>query len=69
MLLKVQNHTDLVRDSKTGAILNIDNSSLEAYKNRREKAKIVDDVIEQVNTMRRDVDEIKQLLHKLIENK
>lgn len=69
MLLKVQDRNDLARDSKSQALLNIDNEGLIAYRARREKARLMDDMITQVNTMRNDINEIKLLLSRVLESK
>ena len=59
MLVKVQDRNDLARDSKSQALLNIDNEGLTAYRARREKARLMDDMIIQVNSMKDDINEIK----------
>lgn len=69
MLLKVQDRNDLARDPKSQAVLNIDNEGLSAYRARREKARLMDDMITQVNTMRNDINEIKLLLSRVLESK
>lgn len=69
MLLKVQDRNDLARDTRSQALLNIDNEGLNAYRARREKTRVMDSMIEEVNTMRQDINEIKQLLSKFLESK
>lgn len=69
MLLKVQDRNDLARDPKSQAVLNIDNEGLSAYRARREKARLMDDMITQVNTMKDDINEIKLLLSRVLESR
>ena len=62
--IKVEGYKDLVRDEKTGVILNINKSDAalarERKRIRKEKEKEFDD-------LKNEVGEIKQLLNKIIE--
>ena len=49
-VLKIKDNEDLVRDTKSNAVLNTDMSSLEKYRARRDKER----------QMSSDVDELKQ---------
>jgi len=49
-VLKIKDNEDLVRDTKSNAVLNTDMSSLEKYRARRDKER----------KMSSDVDELKQ---------
>jgi hypothetical protein len=69
MLLKVQDRSDLARDIKSQALLNIDNEGLTAYRTRREKTRTMDNMIEEVSNMKQDINEIKQLLSRFLESK
>lgn len=69
MLLKVQDRGDLARDTRSQALLNIDNEGLVAYRARRDKNRTMDSMIEEVNNMRQDINEIKQLLSRFLESK
>lgn len=62
---KVNEHKEYVRDLETNAILNVDSNTLERHKKiiadiRREKS-----VQEQINTLRNDIFEIKQMLREI----
>lgn len=62
---KVNEHKEYVRDLETNAILNVDSNTLERHKKiiadiRREKS-----VQEQINTLRNDISEIKQMLREI----
>lgn len=62
--MKIKDHENLVRDDKSNAVLNTDLSSLQAYRERRAKSlKMVQDV----ENLKSDVSEIKNLLLQLIE--
>ena len=62
--LKVEGHDGLVRDQKTGAILNLDDSAIEA----RRKSKHLGSAFDDINMLKNEVSEIKTLLRELIQN-
>ena len=62
--IKVEGHPNLVRDKKSGVILNINKTELEANRIRKEKQREKDKEIEQ---LKNDVSEIKSMLNKLVE--
>jgi|TARA_B100000242_G_scaffold86046_1_gene57465 hypothetical protein len=62
--LKVEGHDGLVRDQKTGAILNLDDSAIEA----RRKSKHLGSALDDINMLKNEVSEIKSLLRELIQN-
>jgi len=64
MKVKVENHENLVKDTETKAVLNTDLTSLEAYRAHRQKQRQKD---EEVKTIRQELDEIKAVLHLLVE--
>jgi hypothetical protein len=61
---KVSGHDGLVRDETTGAIVNLDNSAIEA----RRKSKHLSSALEDINMLKNEVSEIKTLLRELIKN-
>ena len=63
MHIKVKGHTNLVRDTKSGAIINI-GSEGEMYSAARAKGKAD---AERLNKVEQDVSEIKMMLQTLIE--
>lgn len=63
--LKVKNHSNLVRDAKTKAILNTDTKSLESYRQQQ----TLYERLGEVDKLRNDVHEIKELLQKLLEKR
>jgi len=62
--IKVEGHPNLVRDRKSGVILNINKTELEANRIRKQKQREKDNEIEQ---LKNDVSEIKSMLNKLVE--
>ena len=62
--LKVEGHDGLVRDQKTGAILNQDDSAIEA----RRKSKHLGSALDDIYMLKNEVSEIKSLLRELIQN-
>ena len=62
--LKVSGHDGLVRDQNTGAIINVDNSAIEA----RRKSKHLNSALEDINMLKNEISEIKSLLRELIKN-
>ena len=68
--LKVENEIDLVRDSKSGAIINKNVSEFEAYKKRKlkmqENQDKVRDACREINNLKQELYEIKDLIKKLV---
>jgi hypothetical protein len=62
--IKVSGHDGLVRDENTGAIINVDNSAIEA----RRKSKQLNSALQDINMLKDEVSEIKSLLRELIRN-
>lgn len=64
--IKVKDHPNLVRDKRSNAILNIDNSAYNKYKQERDQKLQEKKEYEQ---LKKDVSEIKDLLLKILEQK
>ena len=65
-MIKVEGHSHLYRDETTGAIINCDDSGYDQYiksLNYRKNQK------EELDNMKKDLDEIKSLLKVLVEGK
>ena len=60
--LKVEGHDGLVRDVKTGAIINRDDSAIEA----RRKSKQLSSALEDINMLKNELFEIKSLLREIV---
>jgi len=60
--LKVEGHDGLVRDQNTGAIINKDDSAIEA----RRKSKQLGSALEDINMLKNELFEIKSLLRDLV---
>jgi len=67
--VKVKDEPGLVRDQKTGAILNIDNRALIAYKNQKKKNQEIDDLKIKVDSMEKSIINIERMLIKITEGK
>ena len=67
---KVTGKDTLVRDERNGAILNIDNNGLNAYRaardNRRKQLEKEERMENEIDNIKSDVSEIKDLLNELI---
>jgi hypothetical protein len=70
-MLKVDGHSNLVRDPKSGAIININRSEIEAARERKRlrsaKADEEKQLKEDVSLLKNEMSEIKHLLSKLVE--
>jgi len=69
MHVKVQDRNDLVRDTSSSALLNIDNNGLAAYKARRDRERVLNDMIGEFGNLRNDINEIKILISRVLESK
>ena len=64
--VKVEGHPDLVRDKNSGAILNINSNAMTAA---RERKKLFNDRQKEIDEIKKDVSDIKNILMKLVEDK
>ena len=62
--IKVSGHDGLVRDQNTGAIINLDDSAIEA----RRKSKHLGYALDDINMLKNEISEIKSLLKELVKN-
>lgn len=74
--LKVEGHTGLVRDTTTGAILNTNKTEYENYLKLKEEherrirdSQTVSQHTEEINNIKADISEIKQMLMLLIKDR
>lgn len=58
-----------VKDLRSGAFLNIDNTGYESYKRERERLLRQQQLEDKVTNLQQDMDDIKHLLRKLINGK
>lgn len=66
MYIKVKDHDDLVRDPRSSAILNTDNTALQAYKEKKARDSKINNMLNEFENMKNDVEEIKSLLKQLV---
>jgi hypothetical protein len=62
-MIRVEGHQNLYRDERSGAIVNCDSASYNQYLN---SLSVRDSQKRELNEMRRDIDEIKNLLKELL---
>jgi protein-tyrosine phosphatase len=68
-LVGIIGHENILREADSHGIINIDNDSLMKYKKEREiKLKMIK-VIDEYDELKRDVEEIKSLLKKLLDKR
>lgn len=61
-LIPVEGHNNLFRDRDTGAIINTDSSGYNQYKKMKQRRQTER---EELDTLKKDIDEIKSLLKEL----
>lgn len=66
-LIKVKEAPELVRDTSSQAILNTDKVGLVAYKQARQKHKQMSESIDDINTMKQDINELKTLMQRILD--
>ena len=69
MYIKVKDTPDLVRDNNNNALLNTSVESLDAYKKRKNSYLNVSKINEEINDLKNEFQEIKQMLTFLINGK
>ena len=62
--IKVKGHDGLVRDETTGAILNHNDSAIQARRKQKQLSSALDDI----NMLKDEISEIKSLLRELVKN-
>jgi cell fate (sporulation/competence/biofilm development) regulator YlbF (YheA/YmcA/DUF963 family) len=60
--LKIEDAPDLVKDTRSGAILNTNVRALEAYRKKREKSDKVDKLETRVVSLEQTINELKSLI-------
>jgi HAMP domain-containing protein len=65
-LVKIENEPGFLKDKTSQAIISTDNSALEAYRARRKREQ---DKLDEINNLKQDVAEIKDLLKQLLGSK
>jgi hypothetical protein len=70
MYSKVSNNPSLLKDTNNGGLINIDNSALRDYKEKKrifqKKDKEIELLKESINSLNKDITEIKLFLNQLI---
>jgi hypothetical protein len=66
MQLKVQDYPDLVRDSKSKGILNVNQNALKEHLSKQKLRETIESVQEEVTAIKSDLEEMKNLLKQLV---
>jgi hypothetical protein len=69
MKKKLKNISGFIKDTESKAIINVDTSSLIAYKKRREYHRTLETQVEQINILKNEVSEIKTMLIQVLDKK
>jgi hypothetical protein len=64
---KVKENPELIRDMDSKAVLNTNSTALQAYKKKREKQQEIQSAVEDINTMKQDINELKTLMQRILE--
>ena len=71
--LKVEGHNNLVRDKRTGVILNTNKAEIESARKinrvQKERQEHINSLTEEVKGLKEDMSQIKELLFRLVEDK
>jgi len=62
-MIRVEGHSNLYRDKKTGAIINTDNAG---YQNYLKSSKIAKEKKKELDNMKKDIDDIKNSLKEIL---
>jgi hypothetical protein len=60
---KIENEDTLIRDTKTNAVLNTDMTALQQYRAKRDRDR---QMLDDVENLKQDMSEIKELLKQLV---
>jgi hypothetical protein len=64
---KVKDHDDIIRDMKSKALISIDKIGLESYKRKKNEQMKINAAVEELNTMKQEITELKVLMHCILE--
>lgn len=71
--VQVQGHTNLVRDKRTGAILNTNRNEIVRARKikdiKNKETEVINNLSQDVDVLKKDMKEIKELLFRLVEDK
>jgi predicted class III extradiol MEMO1 family dioxygenase len=62
-VVKIENEETLIRDTKTNAVLNTDMTALQQYRAKRNRDR---QMMDDVENLKKDMSEIKELLQQLV---
>jgi hypothetical protein len=60
------NTDSLIRDKQTNALLNVNKSELDAYRLRKHKMEKIDVLEDDINNLRKELQELKQMMRDIL---
>lgn len=66
--IRVKDHDSLVRDPRTGAIVNTNKGEFLKHVESRKKMHRIETVVDDINNLKKEISEIKQLLREIARN-
>ena len=64
--LPIEGTSKIVKDRKTSAVLNVDNTALDAYKAQRSRRNRVDTMEDDINSIKTQINDIHDMLSRLV---
>ena len=66
MFVRLENENRFVKNLHNNSLINGDISSMKEYKNKKESINRINNISEEINTLKSEMSEIKNLLHQLV---
>ena len=66
MFVRLENENRFVKNLQNNSLINGDISSMKEYKNKKESINRINNISEEINTLKSEMSEIKNLLHQLV---
>jgi hypothetical protein len=64
---KVKENPELIRDMDSKAVLNTNLTALQSYKKKREKQQEIQSAVDDINTMKQDINDLKSLMQRILD--
>lgn len=68
MLVKLADAQGYLKNTESKAVVNVDNDGLRAYRNRRKECDDLRNAIEDINTVKAELSEVKELLRQFLKD-
>lgn len=66
MFVRLENENRFVKNLQNNSLINGDISSMKEYKNKKESINRINNISEEINTLKSEMSEIKNLLQQLV---